>query len=98
MKSVNAQAILSRHAQDRMATLLIPEYEVRGALGNPLSVFPGGPLHPPGRMTVVGRHILVVLAGDTVVTVKLRSDVPYVHGVHDRLNYPLPTTTGMSAA
>ena len=96
MKSVNSQAMLSRHARDRMA-LLVTEREVRNALSDPLSIFPGGPGHPPGRRTIVGQSVLVVVAGDVVVTVKLRTKTPYIHGVHTRFNYPQPTSHPFAA-
>lgn len=78
------------HAEERMRTLKITESEVCDTVHRPFSTYPGGPNHGPGRLVYVGEHILVVVADatHTVVTVKLRSARPYVHGVHDRFNYP----------
>lgn len=90
MNSINDQAVLSHHARGRMASLRIAESEVRSTLRQPVATYPGGPHHPPGRLNVIGRFIIVVVAqdNDLIVTVKLRSAVPYRHGTHHRHNYP----------
>ena len=89
MNSVNDQAMLSYHARARMASLRIAESEVRSTLREPIATYPGGPHHPPGRLNVLGRFIVVVAPGsDLIITIKLWSSVPYSHGVHHRYNFP----------
>ncbi len=73
-----------------MRTLLISESEVTFTLRAPLMTLPGGPGHVDGRVVYVGDRVLVVLAevSHTVISVKLRSRRPYIHGIHNMRNHP----------
>jgi hypothetical protein len=85
-----AKLIYSWHATERMHSLQIDQSEVEDTVRNPVSTRPGrtGP-RGSGRH-LAGRHIIVLLGHDgrTVVTVKLRTPEPYVHGAHTRWNMP----------
>lgn len=65
--------------------------EITEAVQNPIATWPGhrGGQHGPCHH-FAGPHILVLLSGDgrTIITIKLRTATPYVHGVHTRWNMP----------
>jgi hypothetical protein len=81
-----ADLVYTWHAVERMRTLRITAAEVEETVRAPEQTWPGrSGVRGPTRH-LVGRWIIVLLAADgqTVVTVKLRSAVPYVHGAHHR--------------
>lgn len=82
----------SWHATSRMHTLQITPEEVAAVARAPLATWPGKPGRHGTSSHCVGKNILVLLAADnrTVITVKLRSLTPYVHGVHTRRDGPDP--------
>lgn len=86
-----AELIYSWHAAERMRSLEVDRAEVTEAVQNPVATWPGrrGSHHGPCHH-FAGPHILVLLGDDdrTVITIKLRTATPYVHGVHTRWNMP----------
>ncbi len=81
---------MSAHAMERMASLGFSAQEVRKVVDSPLASWPGSWEHPQGRRVLEGPDMLVVFcpATRTVITVKLRTKLTYVHGVHDRHHLP----------
>lgn len=80
----------SSHGRLRMYELGASESLVRQVLKDPLAEYPGDPRHHNSSRIYVGRDIRVVLDPDTntVITVQLRTLVPYVHGQHNLANLP----------
>ena len=85
-------AFLTFHARKRMRELGISEAEVRATLAAPFSTWPGRRTEPTCQPTIHARGqrilILVTADWDRVITVKLNTDSPYTHGVHDIMNLP----------
>lgn len=80
----------SSHGRLRMCELGANESLVREALEHPLAEYPGDPRHHNSARIYVGRRIRVVFdpATNTVITVQLRTVIPYVHGQHTLANLP----------
>ena len=82
--TVPAGPIISFHAQQRMTRLRISRVLVDRTLADPELTWPGR----DGCIELVGSHVIVTLAphDNIVVTVKLRTAIPYQNGVHDLHN------------
>lgn len=87
---VGGEVHLSAHAMERMAGFGFSSQEVRQVVHRPLASWPGSWEYAQGRRVLEGPDMLVVFcpATRTVITVKLRTRVTYVHGVHDRHHLP----------
>ena len=81
---------LTWHARKRMHSLGFTIRDVANAITEPRWTRPNGPGHPADCMVSVGQDLLVVWNPRTreVLTVLLRTDEPYEHGVHHRLQLP----------
>lgn len=86
------------HALARMSSLGFTGQDVLAAVTSPLWTRPNGPGHPADRTVCVGPDLLVVWqpASRTVITVLLRTGIPYRHGDHTR-EHPPTATTGIAA-
>lgn len=80
----------SSHGRLRMYELGASESLVREVLNDPLAEYPGDPRHRNHARIYVGRSIRVVFdpAANMVITVQLRTVIPYVHGEHTLTNPP----------
>jgi hypothetical protein len=67
-----------------MTELNVPERLVLETLRSPLVTQPGGSEHRNNAVVYTGREIRVVAdpVTATVITVQLRTAIPYLHGVH----------------
>lgn len=86
--------IYTWHATERMRTLQVDRSEVEEVVRNWQHTWPGRTGPNGTSRHYVGFEIIVLLGGDgrTVITVKLRTEVPYIHGVHSNHDRPAPLT------
>lgn len=89
-----AELIYTWHATERMRTLQISRAEVSSVVNQPDFTWPGDHTRQGPTTHYTGKHILVLLGSDgcTVITVKLRTDTPYLHGIHTRTAPPTPSS------
>lgn len=91
--TVAVRPIISFHAHRRMTQLRIPRDLVDHTLADPELTWPGR----DGCVELVGSHVIVTFAphDNIIVTVKLRTAIPYQHGLHDLLNLPAGLAVGV---
>lgn len=78
------------HATERMRALCISQEDVRRALRHAGKTWPGRRQGSNTSHHYANHRIIVLLSGDgrTVITVKLVTAKPYIHGVHTIRNLP----------
>jgi hypothetical protein len=81
-----ADIILSPHAQHRARELGFHESDVLRCVIAPEQTYTSGPCYPPGRRTYQRSDCACIVdtAVGIVVTVLLRHNQPWHHGVHTR--------------
>ena len=84
----------TEHARHRMRELGVSAEQVRETVRHPQIVIAGGRNHAGGRSEYFGPQIVVVMTPDhfAIITVKLRCEIPYVHGLHRLGNLPVAGT------
>lgn len=91
--STPVRPIISFHAHQRMTQLRISRDLIDRTLADPELTWPGR----DGCVELVRSHVIVTFAphDNIVVTVKLRTAIPYQHGVHDLHNLPAGLAVGV---
>ena len=69
MRVQMARFPIGPHAQQRRKQMGVTEHRIQAVLADPDMVYPGGKGHPAGRMCYQRGDLVVVVEGDTVVTV-----------------------------
>lgn len=83
-------AHLTSHAVARASELGFHETEVLSCLAAPESTYPAHPAYGPGRRLVQRGECCCVIdaSGKTIITVLLRTQAEWEHGVHRRGQLP----------
>ncbi len=83
-------AYLTPHALLRAAELGFHETEVLSCIASPESTYPGHPTYGPGRRLVQRGDCCCVIdaSGKAIITVLLRTQAEWEHGVHRRGQLP----------
>lgn len=91
VQTESAAPHLTWHARQRMTTLGFTSQDVLSTVVNPEWTRPNGHQHPQNCVVCVGPELLVVWDPRTreVLTVMLRSDERYEHGIHSRGDLPV---------